>query len=510
MNHSRILSLVLAVFVLMSVVPVLGTAAGAESPALLFEESPKGFSGSIGEDGEPSSYLWLTCEQLGVPSPYVCFNVPADGYEPGSVTIRALAWLGEESQGTVYANCYPYAGETLLNWVDYVDAKRDPKGTWLTIEQELDPSQNGVQPDRFQFGIGFWQATGTIKIAYIILEQNGNELWSVDFEHGIDMSAINNMPEEDRGITWGIKGDSGEPEPVLSYKEEILRRVGEEPEDPTFVSSFTCFTDGEYAHFRLKMSGFWAEDWICGIIAPIFYDDERLEPAMEVAGDGSLQILSGLPGESAGVNVWENMSVLFEANDDSDTNAFPGRAHVYLQTVNFGDGSYFCDGDTEIFAELVFRMKEGFDEYGVWMENGTALSMNADFDEGYGKAAACVLDVSGTIASRSTYTVHEFFRMGGADVGWGYDPNAAVTYPDESGRSLTDGRYADSCSYADAAWVGLNQSHPDFINTCNPLYIDFEVDQEYEIGAVRIHLSNLCQDGVSAPLAVRAQTSEDG
>ncbi|MBP5230386.1 MAG: leucine-rich repeat protein, partial [Clostridia bacterium] len=46
--------------------------------------------------------------------------------------------------------------------------------------------------------------------------------------------------------------------------------------------------------------------------------------------------------------------------------------------------------------------------------------------------------------------------------------------------------------------------------TCNPLYIDFELDQEYEIGTVRIHLSNLCQDGVSAPLAVRAQTSEDG
>ena len=64
------------------------------------------------------------------------------------------------------------------------------------------------------------------------------------------------------------------------------------------------------------------------------------------------------------------------------------------------------------------------------------------------------------VAPKATYEVHDWFRMGGADVGWGYDENANISYPDESGNSLTDGVLAADCSYGTAEWIGLNQSHP--------------------------------------------------
>ncbi|MBO7157344.1 MAG: hypothetical protein J6W31_01950 [Clostridia bacterium] len=43
------------------------------------------------------------------------------------------------------------------------------------------------------------------------------------------------------------------------------------------------------------------------------------------------------------------------------------------------------------------------------------------------------------VAAGKEYTISEQFRMGGADVGWGWDENAAPSYPDD-GFELTDGQ----------------------------------------------------------------------
>ena len=113
------------------------------------------------------------------------------------------------------------------------------------------------------------------------------------------------------------------------------------------------------------------------------------------------------------------------------------------------------------------------------------------------------------VAPKATYEVHEWFRMGGQDVGWGYDASADISYPD-SDHELTDGVLAEDCSYGTAAWIGLNQSHPDFKDTAKPLYIDFKLDQAYDVGTIRISLNNLNDAGIGAPVAVTAQASEDG
>ena len=97
-------------------------------------------------------------------------------------------------------------------------------------------------------------------------------------------------------------------------------------------------------------------------------------------------------------------------------------------------------------------------------------------------ACGAVLFVSAgeaeNVAPKATYTLHEVFRMGGKEDNYGYVATADISYPDEGGKTLTDGLHAESTSYGDTAWVGLNQSHPDFKDTAKPLYVDFEPDLE--------------------------------
>ncbi len=72
-------------------------------------------------------------------------------------------------------------------------------------------------------------------------------------------------------------------------------------------------------------------------------------------------------------------------------------------------------------------------------------------------------DQSVNVAYGKDYTTSQLFQQGGAASGWGWDENAPITYPDEYGKSLTDGVIADSgAAYSDAAWVGFNHNTPDY------------------------------------------------
>ena len=114
------------------------------------------------------------------------------------------------------------------------------------------------------------------------------------------------------------------------------------------------------------------------------------------------------------------------------------------------------------------------------------------------------------IAKNASYEVHDWFRMGGAEVGWLYDENADISYPDESGTSLIDGVFASSNDFRDEAWIGLNQSHPNTIGTVKAPYIDFRLNEVSDVGTIRVSVSNLNDSGILAPAAISAQVSEDG
>lgn len=80
-------------------------------------------------------------------------------------------------------------------------------------------------------------------------------------------------------------------------------------------------------------------------------------------------------------------------------------------------------------------------------------------------AALCVpaSAASENIAKGKAYTTSQLFKQGGKDVGWGWDENAAVAYPDEDGKSLTDGVIpASDAAYTDVVWAGFNHNSPDY------------------------------------------------
>ena len=72
-------------------------------------------------------------------------------------------------------------------------------------------------------------------------------------------------------------------------------------------------------------------------------------------------------------------------------------------------------------------------------------------------------DQSVNVAYGKDYTTSQLFQQGGEASGWGWDENAPISYPDEYGKSLTDGVIADSgAAYSDVAWVGFNHNTPDY------------------------------------------------
>ena len=80
------------------------------------------------------------------------------------------------------------------------------------------------------------------------------------------------------------------------------------------------------------------------------------------------------------------------------------------------------------------------------------------------ESQAPAAEVGELVSVGKTYTATEQFRQGGADVGWGWDANAPVAYPDEEGVSLTDGvkEPTEEDDYAAAIWAGYSYLVPSY------------------------------------------------
>ena len=70
------------------------------------------------------------------------------------------------------------------------------------------------------------------------------------------------------------------------------------------------------------------------------------------------------------------------------------------------------------------------------------------------------------LAAGKSYTYSDQFRQGGAEAGWGWDENAPYAYPDEDGKTMTDGvKAANDTPYTDAIWAGWTGVHPNYAET---------------------------------------------
>ncbi len=114
------------------------------------------------------------------------------------------------------------------------------------------------------------------------------------------------------------------------------------------------------------------------------------------------------------------------------------------------------------------------------------------------------IPTTGNIAKYGSYTLSRLYRMGGADVGWGWDSSAPIAYPDETGSTLTDGQIATALGYGDPAWIGFHSATPDY-TSAGYHSIKFNFDTAVNIKTVNIYVGTVdIQNGVTSPDKITA------
>ncbi len=114
------------------------------------------------------------------------------------------------------------------------------------------------------------------------------------------------------------------------------------------------------------------------------------------------------------------------------------------------------------------------------------------------------IPTTGNIAKYAGYTLSRLYRMGGADVSWGWDASAPIAYPDETGSTLTDGKIATVLGYGDPAWVGFHSGTPDY-TAAGYHSIKFTFDAQVNIKTVNIYVGTVdIQNGVTSPDKITA------
>ena len=115
------------------------------------------------------------------------------------------------------------------------------------------------------------------------------------------------------------------------------------------------------------------------------------------------------------------------------------------------------------------------------------------------------------LALGKPYTASELFRMGGADVDWGYDANANPAYPDENGTSLTDGvAIPEEDGYGDPVWAGFNTQTPS-TGEAGYAFIRVDLGEKKSMKKFVITVgSKKIGSGVAAPSGFEVWVSDDG
>ena len=122
--------------------------------------------------------------------------------------------------------------------------------------------------------------------------------------------------------------------------------------------------------------------------------------------------------------------------------------------------------------------------------------------------------VAGTenLAAGKTYTFSEQFRQGGAEVNWGWSDTAPYAYPDEDGKTMTDGVIANSDSvYSDAVWAGWTGVHPTYSET-GYAWITVDLGEATDIARAVVQLgSSGLDNGIGATnMVIEIAVSTDG
>ena len=235
-------------------------------------------------DEEPSSYLWLYADSHATPA--IAFKVPASTFKSGEVTVTAKVYFGEdvEGEGLAYVNVYSYSDEEQYNNFDYLigfkdfaasnenviikhedadDEEVSPLGKWIDYEATFDPFDqtygdfkgDSAIPAMLTMGIGFWNATGTVKVANMSVRQNNEIVWAIDFSAGFDLAneadvakaiSISGMTVDNEEVNWGVELPESDLEGGTNIAEGCTCTIvgGPKEGDPTEVGGNATYCTG--------------------------------------------------------------------------------------------------------------------------------------------------------------------------------------------------------------------------------------------------------------------------
>ncbi len=114
------------------------------------------------------------------------------------------------------------------------------------------------------------------------------------------------------------------------------------------------------------------------------------------------------------------------------------------------------------------------------------------------------------IAAGKSYTASEQFKQGGADVNWGWSDTAPYAYPDEDGKSLTDGKKpAEDADYQAAEWAGWTGVHPNYAAD-GYIWITLDLGETKDIAKVDVwYGTQVLGNGIAAPQTIEVLVSDD-
>ncbi|MBR5278440.1 MAG: DUF4127 family protein, partial [Clostridia bacterium] len=114
------------------------------------------------------------------------------------------------------------------------------------------------------------------------------------------------------------------------------------------------------------------------------------------------------------------------------------------------------------------------------------------------------------IALNKPYTTSLLYRQGGREVEWGWSDSAPITYPDEGGITLTDGKLAPADgNYNSVEWAGFHPKSPDYVtNQYSSITIDLGEVQDVYRANVYVGTSYLTA-GITTPYKLELYVSDD-
>ena len=127
----------------------------------------------------------------------------------------------------------------------------------------------------------------------------------------------------------------------------------------------------------------------------------------------------------------------------------------------------------------------------------------------YVKNPDAVSTEGNNVAAGKTYEISEQFRMGGQDVNWGWDENAAISYPDEN-YELTDGYVpTNDDAYSAACWMAFHNNTPAQAER-GYATVKMDLGEIYELSTIVLTSLKDTDAGITCPYKIEYLVSEDG